>query len=273
MDIRASGGMLAPIPAMMAAAAATSTIKVGPLVSGVDFHNPAVLAREAATVDLLSDGRFVLGLGAGWLERDYAIAGIRYDSAGTRIDRLGEAVRVIRGVWSGKPFSFSGEHYEVAESIGYPAPLSSIPILIGGGGKKVLSLASQEADIVGIMLKIVGGSVNQEWLPTAVSGALDDKVCWVKQAAGERYDQIELALPVFVSIVTETPVVVAEQVAPIFGLSPEAVLASPYFQIASVAGIVERLQAIRERWDISYICFQPNATEEMAPVVAALAGR
>lgn len=266
------GGQLAPMPAVMAAAAATSTIKVGPLVVGNDFRNPVVLAKESATIDLLSDGRFVLGVGAGWLKGDYDVAGIDQADAATRIDRLDEAIDIFRGIWSAEPYSFAGRHYRVAETTGYPKPVSDIPILIGGGGRKVLSLAARKADIVGINPKIVGRSINPRSMATAAADVVDEKLGWVKEAAGDRYDQLELQLQVFVTVVTDDPMPVAEKLAPAFGLPPEVVLSAPYFQIGSVARITDNLRELRERWDISYIAFQGDATTAVAPVVAELAG-
>ena len=266
------GSQLAPMPAVMAAAAATSTIKVGPLVAGNDFRNPVALAKESATIDLLSDGRFILGVGAGWLKSDYDVAGIDQADASTRIDRLEEAVRIFRGVWSAEPFSFSGRHYRVADSTGYPKPVSDIPILIGGGGQKVLSLAARQADIVGINPKIVARTLNPRSMATVAADVVDEKVRWVKEAAGDRYDQLELQLQVFVTVVTDDPMPVAEKLSTAFGLPPEVVLSAPYFQIGSVAQITDNLRELRERWDISYIAFQGDATTAMAPVVAKLAG-
>jgi len=267
------GSQLAPLPACMAAAAATTSIKVGPLVACNDFRNPVVLAKEAATIDLLSDGRFILGVGAGWLKQDYAIAGIDQANAVIRIDRLSEALQIFRGVWSAEPFSFSGRHYRVAETIGYPKPASQIPILVGGGGQKILSLAAQHADIVSINPKIVGRSINPRSMATAAADVVDEKVRWVREAAGDRFDSLELQLQVFVTVVTDNPMPVAEKLASAFGLSPESVLSSPYFQIGPVSRIKDNLQELRDRWGISYIAFQGDATEAMAPVVADLAGR
>jgi len=266
------GNQLSPMPAVMAAAAATTTLQVGPLVAGVDFRNPVVLAKECATIDLLSDGRFVLGIGAGWLKDDYAIAGIRQRSADTRIERLGETIAICRGLWGEGKFSFEGAHYSVAEVDGRPKPVRAIPILVGGGGRKLLSLAAQQADIVGINPKIVARSINPRTMATAAADAVDEKIAWVKEAAGDRFAELELQMQVFVTVVTDDPAVVAEQLAPAFGLPPEVVLSAPYFQIGAVDRIVENLQHIRERWGISTIAFQPDATDAVAPVVARLAG-
>jgi probable F420-dependent oxidoreductase len=267
------GSQLAPMPAAMAAAAATSTIKVGPLVAGNDFRNPVVTAKESATIDLLSDGRFLLGIGAGWLKGDYDVAGIHQDAATTRIERLGEAIDVFRGVWAAEPFTFSGKHYTVAETTGYPKPVSQIPILVGGGGRQILSLAAQKADIVGVNPKIVGRSINPRSMATAAADVVDEKISWIKEAAGERYDNLKLQLQVFVTVVTEDPMAVAEKLAPAFGLPPEVVLAAPYFQLGPLAKIEENLLELRDRWDISYIAFQGDATQAVAPIVAKLSGK
>jgi len=266
------GNQLAPVPAIMAAASATSSIKVGPLVAGVDFRNPVVFAKEAATIDLLSEGRFMMALGAGWLKDDYAIAGIDQDDALTRIERLGEAIDVMRGLWGEGKFSYAGKHYTVAEVDGKPAPVSDIPILVGGGGEKILSLAAQKADIVGINPKIVARSINPKSMATAAADVVDQKVGWVKAAAGDRFDDLELQMQVFVTAVTDDPAPIAENLSKAFGLPPEVVLQAPYFQLGTIDSIVENLQGLRERWGISYIAFQQDATAAVAPIVERLAG-
>ncbi len=266
------GNQLAPLPACMAAAAATDTLKVGTLVAGNDFRNPVVLAKEAATIDLLSDGRFVLGIGAGWLNSDYRAAGIEQADARTRIARLAETVKICRGIWTGEPFSFDGEHYRISELTGYPKPTSSVPLLIGGGGKEILSLAAREADIVGVNPKIVARAVNPRSMATAAADAVDERIGWIKEAADGRMDDIELQLQVFVTVVTDDRQAVAEKLAPALGLPTEVVLSAPYFQIGPLELIADNMHELRDRWGISYIAFQQDATEAVAPVVAQLAG-
>lgn len=266
------GNQLAPVPAIMAAAAATERILVGPHVAGIDFRNPVLFAKEAATIDLLSDGRMLLGLGAGWSKDDYAIAGIEQANAATRIERLGEAVRIMRGLWGAEPFSFSGAHYSVAEVNAMPKPISNIPILIGGGGRKLLTLAAQQADIVGINPQIVARSINPRSMATAAADVVDEKIAWVKEAAGDRFGEIELQLQLFKTQVTDDPQPVIEGLAKAFGLPPEVVATAPFFQVGSVAQIKENLIAMRERWGISYIVCQNDGTQALAPIVADLAG-
>jgi probable F420-dependent oxidoreductase len=266
------GNQLAPVPAIMAAAAATEKIYVGPHVAGIDFRNPVLFAKEAATIDLLSDGRMMLGLGAGWSKDDYAIAGIEQAPASTRIERLGEAVAIMRGLWGAEPFSFEGAHFTVAESNAMPKPVNQIPILIGGGGQKLLTLATQVADIVGINPKIVGKSINPRSMATAAADAVDEKIGFVKAAAGDRFGEIELQLQLFKTVVTDDPGPTVDALAKAFGLPPEVVATAPFFQIGSVAQIKENLIAMRERWGISYIVCQNDGTQALAPIVAELAG-
>jgi probable F420-dependent oxidoreductase len=256
----------------MAAACATKTLKVGTLVAGNDFRNPVVFAKEAATIDMLSDGRFMMGLGAGWMKEDYTITGIPQDDAMTRINRLEEAIDVMRGCWGEGAFAHQGKFYSVSEIDAQPKPISKIPIIVGGGGEKLLGMAGRKADIVGINPKIVGRSINPRSMATAAADVVDEKIRFVKAGAGDRFDDIELQLQVFATVVTDNPMAVAEKMAPMFGLPPEVVLQAPYFQIGSVAQITDNLTMLRERWGISYIAFQQDATEAMAPVVATLAG-
>jgi probable F420-dependent oxidoreductase len=266
------GSQLGVVPALMAAANASSKLLVGPHVAGVDFRNPVLFAKECATIDLLSEGRFTLGIGAGWSKTDYAVAGIHQDDASTRIGRLAEAVTIMRGLWGKEPFSFEGEHYRVAQTDGMPKPVSDIPVMIGGGGRKVLTLAVERADIVGINPKIVGRAVNADSMRTAGADAVDEKIQWVKEAAGDRFDQLQLQMQVFKTTVTDKPAEVVEQVAGAFGLPPEVIATAPFFQIGSEQQITENLLQIRERWGISNILFQPDGIEPMGPVVAKLAG-
>ncbi len=266
------GNQLAPVPAIMAAAAATERILVGPHVAGVDFRNPVLFAKEAATIDLLSDGRMLLGLGAGWSKDDYAIAGIEQADASTRIERLGEAVTIMRGLWGDGPFSFEGRHYRVAEVDAKPKPVSRIPILIGGGGTKLLTLAAQQADIVGINPQIVARSINPRSMATTAADVVQEKVDLVRRAAGDRFDELELQVQLFRTVVTDDPRPVQEQLAGAFGLPVEVVANAPFFQIGSVAQITENFQMMRERWGISYIVCQNDGTAALAPVVEALAG-
>src|SRR6476660_4849614 len=143
------GEQLAPVPALMAAADATTDLRLGALVFDNDYKHPVVLAKEIATLDVLSNGRIEFGIGAGWMTTDYEQSGIPKDRDGVRIDRMVEALDVYRGAWAEGSFSFKGEHYTITDYDGLPKPLQQPgpPILIGGGGPKVLRIAAQHADI------------------------------------------------------------------------------------------------------------------------------
>jgi len=265
----------APVPAIMAAACATSTVKVGPHVAGVDFRNPVNFAKEASTIDLLSDGRFMMGIGAGWNMVDYQNSGIEQMDAMTRIERLDEAVQIMRGLWGEGKFTFAGKHFNVAEHDAQPKPISSIPVLIGGGGPKILALAAQRADIVGVNPKIVGRSINPKSMATAAAEVVDEKVAWIREAAAAagRTDDIELQLQIFATVVTDDKMGTVEKFAPAFGLPPEVVANAPFFQIGTIDHIKENIQMMRERWGISYIVCQNDGTIPLAPIVAELSGK
>lgn len=265
----------APVPAIMAAACATSKVKVGPHVAGVDFRNVVEFAKEAATIDLLSDGRFSMGIGAGWNKSDYDNAGIEQKDAMTRIERLGEAVDIFRGLWGADKFGYQGKHYSIAEHDAQPKPAKPIEVLIGGGGQKILTLAANKADVVGVNPKIVGRSINPKSMATAAFEAVDEKVGWIHEAAkaAGRADQIELQLQFFATVVTDDKMGVCEKFAPAFGLPVEVVAAAPFFAIGSLAHIKENIEMMRERWGISYFVCQNDGTKQLASIVADLAGK
>src|SRR5215210_6083911 len=184
---------LAPIPALTAAAAATSTLRVGTLVLDNDYRHPLLTAKEAATVDLLSAGRFELGLGAGWMSSDYEQSGIALDPPGLRIERLEEALAIVKGLFAGGKFSFAGRHYTVTRHPGTPRPVQRPypPILVGGGGRRILSLAGREADIVSVNFDLRSGSIGPQVGATATAEGTAEKLRWVREAAGDRFDDIE----------------------------------------------------------------------------------
>ena len=145
------GEELAPLPAIAMAAAHTTTLKIGALVFDNDYKHPAILAKEAATIDLLCDGRLELGIGAGWMKTDYDALGLQYDPPAVRVDRFEEALHVIKQCFTGEKFTYHGEHYRITDYASYPKPAQAhLPILVGGGGKRVLSIAAREADIIGV---------------------------------------------------------------------------------------------------------------------------
>jgi probable F420-dependent oxidoreductase len=266
---------LSPIAGLMAAADATTKLRVGSLVFDNDYRHPVVLAKEMATLDLLSDGRLDLGLGAGWQKSDYEQSGIQYDSPGTRIERLDEAVKIIKGIFAGGPFSFTGKHYSVKDVQGYPPPVQKPhpPIMLGGGGRRMLSLAAREADIVHINYNLSEGDRNATVVRTGRASATDEKVGWIKEAAGDRFDQIELATTMYFTSVTDDRHGVASAIAPRLQLDPEEIPGMPHFLIGTIDQLVGDIQARRERYGISFFVFQGEVAEDLAPLVERLAGK
>ena len=264
---------LAPVPAMMAAAAVTTTLRVGCTVFANDFRHPALLAKEAATLDVLSGGRLEFGIGAGWWKGEYDQVGIPFDPPAVRVARMEEGLRVIKGLWEEEPVTFAGAYYTISGLEGTPKPVQRPhpPIYVGGAGKRLLSWAAREADIVGFVSRArpEGGI---DWTE-GTEDALARKLGWVRAAAGDRIDQIELALLFQGTAVTDRPQAAAAKLAPEFGLTAEQVLASTEFALGSVDQIVERLLALRERHGISYFKVGYPQMEAFAPVLARLAGR
>jgi len=267
---------LAPVPALMAAADATTTLRVGALVFDNDYRHPLVLAKEAATLDLLSGGRLELGLGAGWMRSDYEQSGIAYDPPSVRIDRFEEGVAIIKGLLSSEDaFSFSGKHYTVTGHAATPRPVQQPqpPITIGGGGKRILTLAAKYADVVGINVDLRAGTAGPEAAPNATPEATRQKVRWVREAAGDRFDSIELNTLVGFVMVTDDRAQMVEALAPSFGLDPADALHVPLALIGTLEEMEEELQWRRENYGISYFSLTQDAWELLAPVVARLQGK
>lgn len=268
--------MLAPIPAVVSAAEATKVLRVGTNVLNNDLRHPVLVAREAATVDLLTDGRFELGLGAGHMEIEYEQTGLRFDPGATRVERLAEAVTIIKGLLRGEQVTFVSRHYRIAGHTIHPLPVQRPhpPILIGGNGRRILTLAAKEADIVGFSGITFRAGGTEPDLSAWKTAAVDERVRLVREAAGDRYDRLELSALVQRVIVTDTPRPAAEELARRWTqLSADEILESPYALIGTVDHLVEELQRRRERWGISYyVTFEPYI-DAFAPVVARLTGR
>ena len=265
---------LAPIAALTAAACATTTLRVGALVFCNDYRHPVVLAKEAATVDVLSGGRFELGLGAGWMTTDYEQSGIPLDPPGDRIDRMEEALAVVKALFAEGPVNHEGTHYQVTALDGTPKPVQrpGPPLLIGGGGKRVLSIAAREADIVGVNVNLAGGVIDASVGPNATVDATDEKIAWIREAAGDRFADLELQIRVHLASITADREGLAEVMGPALGLSPEAALASPHALAGTVDQVCDQLEERRERWGISYIGLSATSLDEMAPVISRLTG-
>ena len=266
---------LAPIPGIMAAATATTTLRVGTLVLGNDYKHPVVLANEAATIDLLSDGRLELGVGAGWMTADYEQGGFPLDSAGVRIARLDESLTVIKGLMADGPFTFHGEHYTIDALDGEPTPVQRPhpPIVVGGGGPKVLALAAKHAQIVGINANLRAGQGDHpDSVRSLTAAATDEKLDRLRAAAGAGFADLEIQTLTGFVHVTDDRDPIAAGIASHFGVRPEVALETPAVLVGSIEQIVEDLETRRERWQMSYVVVPEEFVEVMAPVVAQLAG-
>ena len=267
----------APTVALTVAAEATTDLRVATLVYDVDYRHPVVLAKEIATLDLVSNGRVEFGIGAGWMSDDYDTAGIPFDKAGIRIDRMVEAIDVVRGLWSGQPLNFQGEHYVVRDMTGAPSPCQpgGPPIIVGGGGKRVLTEAARRADIVGLNASLHSGSVGPETALSALGERFLERRNWVEEAAGERFSQLELQMNTFMTAVTATTAEADEMIegmAPMFGLSPDQARTIPMVLAGTVNDVCEQLHHHRELYGTSYWVIHEGEVDAMAPVVAKMSG-
>ncbi len=266
-----------PLTSLAAAAAVTTTLKVGALVFGNDYRHPVTLAKEMATLDVISEGRAEFGLGAGWMRSDYTQAGMAYDRPGARIERFEESLEIIRLCWAGEPFDYHGEHYTIDGYEARPKPHTpgGPPVIIGGGGPRMLGVAARNADIVAVTANLRAGEVGVDAIADSMGDAYDAKLARVRQAAGERADDIELSSLTMNASVTDDRDGVLALFAEMFQNPPEVIAESPALLIGSVSEIVETLQARRERWGFSYVVVQADGSQGMdrfAEVIDALSG-
>lgn len=267
------GGQLSPVAALASAAAVTTRLRIGSHVFANDFRHPLVLAREAATLDALSGGRLEFGIGAGWRVSDYTQLGVPYDPAGRRIDRMEEAVTIIKRLFAGETVTEAGRFYGLRGARLSPRPVQQPrpPILLGGGGPRLLRIAAREADIVGFVPQF--SAAGRPIIRQATEAALADKVALVRRAAGDRFDALELN--VFIALagmIGSGTGPVSSAVAA--GLAAGAgVVRSPYVLHGTRSRLRDILERRRDQLGISYYSIPQPAMESMAPLVEDLAGR
>lgn len=265
---------LAVAPALAIAAEATTTLRLGALVFGNDYRHPIVLAKDMATLDVLSGGRMEFGIGAGWMRSDYEAAGMDYDTPGVRIDRMLESIEIIRGLMGPDPVDFAGEHYTIRAMNGLPKPVQDPPpLLIGGGGERMLTIAGRLANIVGVNANLRAGEIGPDAAADVAPDRFDEKLEWVRAAAGDRMADIELNCLVMSTQITDDRQAALEATGAMFGMDAEAVGRTPILLVGSPGEIADQLRERRERWGFSYIVVQGMDTvEALRPVVAELAG-
>ena len=267
------GRQWSPLLALQAAAHATRSLRVGTIVLDNDFRHPALLAKDAATLDVLTDGRFELGLGAGWMAADYQWTGIPFDPPATRVARLEESVKIIKGLFADGAVTFQGQHYSITDLEGFPKPVQKprLPIMIAGSRTRMLSLAAREADIVGIEDHRSADRATGSATLHAANAA--EQVAIVRAAAGDRFDQLELNVFAARVEVTDDPLSAADALAEHFRTTRQDVLGSASFLIGSVDSIEETLEQRRAELGISYVMVFDRVMDAFAPVVARLAGK
>ena len=275
----------APLIALQAVAGATTRLRLGQLVLAQDFRHPAVLAKELATLDVLSGGRVEVGIGAGWMGEEFAAAGIPFDRAAMRIERLEEAVVVLKGLFGEGPFDFSGQHFSIAGLDGTPKPVQTPrpPILIGGGGPKLLAVAARQADIIQVLPGPNRG--NQPLDPARITArSFREKIDWIRDMAGERFAGIELGTLLLSVTITDDVEAAADQLLARYldstgadgprGLSRHDLLASPLVAMGSEEEVCDKLLAIRDSFGFSYFVAPVGVRpESLAPIIDRIAGR
>jgi len=266
------GGQLSPIAALAAAAAVTQRLRIGPYVFANDFRHPLVMAREAATIDILSGGRLELGLGAGWRPSDYRQLGYRYDRPGVRIDRLVEALGIVKRLLAGETVTHHGDHYQLdSAGIGLRPVQRPVPIQIGAGGPRMLRLAAREADIVGLIPQFTPGG--RPTVSDATEGALARKVELVREAAGERFAKLELSIFVADAGMAGSGRSLPASVAALGKAAATSLIGSPYVLYGRIGRLRDLLERRRTALGIASYAIPGSAMEAMAPLVEQLAGR
>ncbi|HEY3062493.1 MAG TPA: TIGR03621 family F420-dependent LLM class oxidoreductase [Chloroflexota bacterium] len=270
---------LAPLLALSAIAQATARMRIGTFVLNNDLRHPALLAQELATLDLLSDGRLDIGLGAGWNVPEYTAAGLDFDAHPVRFKRMSESLRILKGLFGEGAVTFDGTHYRITEMEGLPKPAQRPhpPIMIGGGGKRMLQFAAREAQIVGLAPRLPSPA-NAD-IRSVLADATLEKVSWVREAAGDRFSELELnTYPCLGPIqVTDDPRAAAGELSgrlkERYGteLTEDELLDSPHVFYGTVEQLVDKIKGLRERFGISYVLVLGDM-HAFAPVVERLAG-
>jgi len=271
--------MLAAVPAIAMALEQTKTLRVGCRVFCNDYRHPIILAKEAATMDFLSGGRLEFGIGAGWIKNEYDAVNLPFDEFPERFARFAETVQAYKAFMSGEPLDIAGDAVRWTGFSGTPAPAQTPypPLMIGGGSKKILHFAGQEADIVSLNFNNRAGMLGPDGMNSGLAAATAKKIEWIKSGAGARFDNIELEIGAYNTIITDHPEPTAQAIGDALGMSAKDILTHPHCLIGSVDFICEELQCRREAYGISYIAVLDDGTNNMveafAPVVARLAGK
>jgi probable F420-dependent oxidoreductase len=271
--------MLAAVPAIAMALEQTSTLRVGCRVFCNDYRHPVVLAKEAATMDYLSEGRLEFGIGAGWIGAEYKAIGLPFDEFPERFSRFAEFVHAYKDFMSGEALEIAGQSINWSGFHGTPTPAQTPhpPLMIGGGSKKILTFAGEQADIVSLNFNNRAGMLGPDGMNSGLAGATAKKIDWVRRGAGERFEDIELEIGAYNTIITDHQQATAAAIGDALGMSAQDILDHPHCLIGSIDFICEQLLQRRETYGISYIAVlddgENNMVESFAPVVERLAGK
>jgi probable F420-dependent oxidoreductase len=265
---------IGPVAGMAAACAATTRLRVGALVFGNDYRHPLMLAREIATLDQIYGGRIEFGIGAGWFTEDYVQFGIPHDAIGRRIERMAEAVAIVKRYFTGEPFSHQGTHYRITNVTGWPKPLQAPrpPLVLGGGGPRMLGFAAREADMVDFNFAFKSGNLTQWAGATCTRAATSAKLALVREQAGERFASLDLSITMHALELTSEVRAAAEKSARFYSLTPEEVMDSPHFLIGDEGAVTDKLLAMREEFGFSRINLSGNMIDNAAKLIRRLAG-
>ena len=265
---------MAPLTSIAMAAATTSSLRVGCRVFACDFHHPVVLAKEMATLDLLSEGRLEVGLGAGWVADEYAGLGVEMQTPGVRIEKLAEYAELLRAHWSGEQLDVDGRFVHASGFAGRPLPASpgGPPLMIGGGARKILGVAGRLADIVSINFNNSSGKLGGASVTSSGADQTAQKIDWIKAGAGDRFDQIELEIGAYFVAVGDTAAAQLEAIAARFGVPASELASHPHALFGTVEQICDTLIERRQRYGVSYVTVAQRHLDEFSPVVAALTG-
>ncbi len=271
--------LVAAMPAIAMALEQTSTLRVGCRVFCNDYRHPVMLAKEAATLDYLSGGRLEFGLGAGWIRAEYEAAGMTFDEFPRRFERLVETVQGYKAFMGGEPLHIDGQSVRWSGFSGSPAPAQAPwpPLMIGGGSRRILRFAGQEADIVSLNFNNRAGMLGPDGMASGLAAATAQKIDWVREGAGDRFDAIELEIGAYNTIVTDHPEPTAAAIGEMLGMDADDILSHPHCLIGSIDAICDTLERRREQFGISHVTVlddgDNNMVDVFAPVVARLSGK
>lgn len=265
--------IVAAIPAMAVAAEATETIRIGCRVLCADYRNPVILAKELATIDFFAGGRLEVGIGAGWLGGEYEAIGVPFDPPGIRIDRLVETLAVLRACFDEGLVDVTGEYVHAVGFEGVPKPPSGRPpLMIGGGARRVLGLAGAEADIVSLNFDNSSGKIGPAGVGSSTAAETKRKIDWIRAGAGDRFDDLEIEIGGYFTVVTDDRATTLSGMAPMLGLEPDELGRHPHALIGSVGAICEQLEQRRAEFGINYVTVGSAVATAFAPVVERLTG-